>query len=111
MRDSPIRVRMPDQLKDLVAAAAARDQLNGSAWVREVLAAAASSPLTLPELLEALRSDPPAWLNGHHRWKSPNPTLGASIAARSCLHAANWIVRYPTFDRCTAPECGREWPR
>lgn len=102
---------MPDTLQELVAAAAERDQLNRSAWVREVLAAAASSPLTLPEILTALHADPPPHLNGHHRWTSPNPRLGASVAARMCLHQANWIVRFPTFDRCTAPGCGREWTR
>lgn len=104
-----MRVRMPDDLQDLITAAAARDELNRSAWIREVLAAAASSPLTLPEMVQALRSVPPSRLNGHHRWKSPNPRLGAAVVARSCLHRADLIRRFPTFDRCSA--CGREWPR
>jgi hypothetical protein len=100
---------MSDQLQEFISAAAARDQLNRSAWVREVLAAAATSPLTLPEILAALQSQPPSRLNGHHRWKSPNPRLGAAVLARSCLHRADLIDRYPTFDRCRA--CGQEWPR
>lgn len=99
---------MTDQLQELVTAAAVRDQLNRSAWAREVLAAAASSPLSLPEILVALRSNPPAHLNGHHRWKSPNPQLGAGVLARSCLHRADLIERFPTFRRCRG--CGREWP-
>lgn len=99
---------MPDQLQDLITTAAARDQLNRSAWVREVLTAAAASPLTLPELLDALSSDPPAAVNGHRKWRSPNPRLGASIAARSCLHRADLITRFPTFDRCA---CGHERQR
>ena len=109
VRDTPMRFRMSDQLQDLVKVAAERDELNLSAWVREVLAAAASSPMTLPEMLEALRSTPPAHLNGHHRWRSQNPQLGARVIARSCLHRADLISRFPTFDRCTG--CGREWPR
>ena len=111
VRDNPLRFRIPDPLKDLIAAAAAREQLNQSAWVREVLAAAASSPMSLPEIQVTLHSSPPAQVNGHHWWKSPNPQLGATVVARSCLHSANWIVRYPTFNRCTAPGCGKEWPR
>lgn len=99
---------MSDQLQEIITAAAARDELNRSAWVREVLAAAASSPLTLPEMLAALRSDPPPRINGHHRWTSPNPQLGARVVARGCLHRADLITRYPTFDRCV---CGREWSR
>jgi hypothetical protein len=106
---------MPDELKDLVAAAAARDQLNASAWVREVLSAAASSPLTLPEILTALRSDSPDQLNGSHRWRlnghrrgSDQQQLGAQVIARSCLHRADQIVRFPTFRRCLG--CNTEWP-
>lgn len=109
VRDDPISIRIPDPLRDLVVSAAARDQLNQSAWIREVLAAAASSPLTLPEMLVALSSDPPARVNGHHLWKSPNPRLGASVLARSCLHRADLIERFATFDRCTG--CGKEWGR
>jgi len=109
VRDTPIRVRIPDELRALVVDAADRDRLNQSAWIREVLAAVASSPLSLPQILDVLRSAPPAGINGHHRWKSPNPQMGASVVARSCLHRADLIERFPTFNRCAG--CGREWPR
>ena len=99
-------VRIPPELLTRVDTAAERDRLSRSAWVCEVLAAATGAGYTLPELVVALDltdNRPPA--NGHRRWTSPNPRLGMSIAARSCLHPAHLITRYPTFDRCA---CGHE---
>lgn len=100
MRDTPLRFRAPEQLQDLIKARADRDQLNVSAWIREVLTAASTSPLGLSEIVAALGSDPPPGVNGHRWWKSPNPALGASVLARTCVHRADLIVRYPTFERC-----------
>lgn len=104
---------MSDPLQHLIDTAAERDQLNRSAWVREILAAAVSSPLSLPEILVALRSDPPAGVNGHRRWNSPNPQLkrklGATVVARTCIHRTDLIVQFPTFARCSG--CGMEWVR
>lgn len=99
-------VRIPDELLNRVDLSAGRDKLSRSAWVCEVLAAACAAGYTLPELVVALGiTDKPLPANGHHRWTSPNPRLGMSIAARSCLHPAHLITRYPTFDRCA---CGHE---
>lgn len=106
MRDKPISIRVPDDLLDKVDIAAGTAQLSRSAWICEVLNAAVTSGYRLPELVVALglTNKPPA-ANGHRRWTSPNPRLGMSIAARSCLHPAHLITRYPTFDRCA---CGDE---
>lgn len=99
-------VRIPPELLMKVDAAAGRDELSRSAWVCEVLAAAVGADYTLPQLVTALgitNNRPPA--NPHRRWTSPNPRLGMTVAARTCLHPAHLITRYPTFDRCS---CGHE---
>jgi hypothetical protein len=101
-------IRASDEWRQLTDTASARDQLSRSAWVREVAVAVARSGLTLPELLAVLGQRPGGSVNGQHRpnkWHTPNPRLGLSIVARTCLHPAHLITKYPTFDRCT---CGHE---
>lgn len=107
----PMSFRAPPETHTTLSGMATRDDLSPSAWLREVIALIASSGLTLPQLVDALgltRADLPT--NGHHppeprRWKTPNPALGATIIARTCLHPTHLITHYATFDRCV---CGHE---
>lgn len=108
-RDRKTSFRAPDEVFDILYAAADRSDLSWSAYLREVIVVVGQSGLTLPQLVVALGlsdTEPPR--NGHRTWSSPNPRLGMSVAARSCLHPPHLITRFPTFDRCS---CGWERQR
>lgn len=110
----PLSFRAPPEIHTTLEAMAQRDALSPSAWLREAIAVISTSGLTLPQLVDALglTRRELASTNGHppeaRRWKSPNPALGATIIARTCLHPTHLITRYPTFDRCA---CGYERQR
>lgn len=111
-----INVRMPQEMRDALTAAAAGERaMKDSVWAREVFALVLASGLSLAELVAALRpravqdaleAAPVALLPAHN---GNGHRLGrAVLLTGQCLHPVHLRTELPTMDVCA---CGKQFPR
>lgn len=106
-----VNVRMQSAARAALEAAARKDRLPDSTWVREVVVSVLATGLSLPELqklLADLQTKRPAELE-------PTVLTGRRVLGRQvkavprCLCPLHLREKFPTFDRCR--ECLTEYPR